>query len=148
MHIPNVLQQNTRHVPGQGQEAVEGRNTAVRLRGVSNHPVHHCCDKHPRTRAGVTTCPAQLITNQDVLQTSQMATPKVNQNVTFKTPEFKKKKINPNPKKARLSNLRGKANGVCTKFLAASGWKAAPLGRGSPQNRQQQSPCEANPWLC
>lgn len=108
MHIPNVLQQNTRHVPGQGQEAVEGRNTAVRLRGVSNHPVHHCCDKHPRTWAGVTTCPAQLITNQDVLQTSQMATPKVNQNVTFKTPEFKKKKNQPKPEKSSTLQSEGK----------------------------------------
>lgn len=94
-------------VPGQGHQPVKERNTAVRLRGVSNNPVHHCCDKHPRTQAGVRTCPLQLIINQDVLrQRSQTATLKVNQNITFKTPTLGgKKKVN--------SQIRGERQMEC-----------------------------------
>lgn len=75
---------------------------------MSNHPVHHCCDKHPRTRARVTTCPVQFITNHHVLHTSQMTAPKVNQNVTSTTPKLEK---NNNSKLKKPSSLQCKGKG-------------------------------------
>lgn len=82
---------------------------------MSNHLVYHCCDKHPGTQAGVGTCPLQLIINQDALrQRSQMATLRVNQNVTFKRPMLKK---------MSTPRSEGKGKWSMIKPIPAPGWK-------------------------